>query len=421
MPAMYVVATTQQFAYAAGREVLLQSRFDTIEAFHMDSVARHWVPFFGHRLDGRFHLSGLWCDRQLNYIVFSTEERVGLLKVVWRAHAAMSVSRLEAVLELPARSGVVDVCWSGTAAAAESVEEASAGASEKTAADASALLPMPQRLYILYDDSVTCVTLADGCPVVHTPVQVRGKQLPDNSLRPYRVLCRPTAAALLAGGRGSGSVPTATEGEELVIYGHHGSCRMHLMADGTPDSDSLVADLDDAYELVQELPLLQNATNKKGNGGSQSDTERSLKRARVEASASPAPTKATFFENLIGLSTMQQRYFVGPTLHSSSAATTPLPATLPHDVRWIARIATSSLSNGTTITSPAATASCKYLGYFSRGLLVATGDSWHMVRRMCVEAAFVIKDGEEVLVLERNLEKTLEALPLCWKVRRFGN
>ncbi|CBZ27691.1 conserved hypothetical protein [Leishmania mexicana MHOM/GT/2001/U1103] len=420
LPAMYVVVTTQQFAYAIDRELLLQSRFDTIEAFHMDSAARHWVPFFGHRLDGRFHLSGLWCDRQLNYIVFSTEERIGLLRVVWRAHAAMSVSRLEAVLELPARSGVVDVCWSGTAAAAGSAEEASAGASEETAADASALLPTSQRLYILYDDAVTCVTLADGYPAVHTPVQVRGKRLPDDSLRPYRVLCRPTAAASLTGSRSSGPAPDAAEDKELVIYGHRGSCRMRLMADGTPDADSLVADLDDVYELAQELPLLQDVLNKKANDGSHGGAERSLKRARVEASASSAPVKETSCEALVGLSTLRQRYFVGPTLHSSSAAVTPLSATLPHDVRWIARVATFSSRNSAATTSPAA-ASYKYLGYFGRGLLVATGDSWHMVRRMCVEAAFLIKGGTEVLVLERNLEKTLEALPLCWKVRRFGN
>ncbi|AYU79460.1 WD domain, G-beta repeat, putative [Leishmania donovani] len=421
LPAMYVVVTTQQFAYAVDRELLLQSRFDTIEVFHMDSAARHWVPFFGHRLDGRFHLSGLWCDRQLNYIVFSTEERIGLLKVVWRAHAAMSVSRLEAVLELPARSGVVDVCWSGTAAAAGSAEEASAGASEETTADASALLPASQRLYILYDDSVTCVTLADGYPVVHTPVQVRGKRLPDDSLRPYRVLCRPTAAASLTRSCSSGPAPDATEDEELVIYGHRGSCRMRLMADGTPEADSLVADLDDVYELAQELPLLQDALSKRVNDDSHDGVERTLKRARVEASASSAPAKAISCEALIGLSTLRQRYFVGSTLHSSSAAITPLSATLPHDVRWIARIAAFSSSNGTKTTAQAVAASYRYLGYFSRGLLVATGDSWHMVRRMCVEAAFLIKGGTEVLVLERNLEKTLEALPLCWKVRRFGN
>ncbi|CAG9575138.1 conserved hypothetical protein [Leishmania major strain Friedlin] len=420
-PAMYVVVTTQQFAYAVDREVLLQSRFDTIEAFHIDSAARHWVPFFGHRLDGRFHLSGLWCDRQLNYIVFSTEERIGLLKVAWRAHAAMSVSRLEAVLELPARSGVVDVCWSGTAAAAGSAEEASAGAGEETAADASALLPTSQRLYILYDDGVTCVTLADGYPVVHTPVQVRGKGLPDNSLRPYRVLCRPIAAASLTRSRSSGPASDATEDEELVIYGHRGSCRMRLMADGTPDADSLVADLDDVYALAQELPLLQDALSTKVNDNSHGGAERTLKRARVEASASSAPAKATSCEALVGLSTLRQRYFVGSMLHSSSAAITPLSATLPHDVRWIARIATFSPSSSTKTTAPAVAASYKYLGYFSRGLLVATGNSWHMVRRMCVEAAFLIKGGTEVLVLERNLEKTLEALPLCWKVRRFGN
>ncbi|SYZ66534.1 WD_domain (plasmid) [Leishmania braziliensis MHOM/BR/75/M2904] len=420
-PAMYVTVTTQQFAYAADRELLLQSRFDTIEAFHMDGAARHWVPFFGHRLDGRFHLSGLWCDRQLNYIVFSTEERVGLLKVVWRAHAAMSVSRLEAVLELSARSGVVDVCWSGTAVAVGSAEEMSADASQEAATDTSALSPAPQRLYILYDKSVTFVALTDGYPVVHTPVQVRGRLLPGDSLGLYRVLCRPAAAAPLARNRRSGSIVDATEGEELVIYGHRGSCRMRLMADGTPDADSLVADLDDVYELAQELPLLQDASNAKAKGGSHGGAERALKRAKAEALASSALAKATSCEALVGLSAVQQRYVVGPTLHSSSAATTPLSATLPHDVRWIARIAASSSNNSTTVTSSAAASSYKYLGYFSRGLLIATGDSWHMVRRMNVEAAFLVKDGTEVLVLERNLEKTLEALPLCWKVRRFGN
>ncbi|KAG5476991.1 hypothetical protein LSCM1_05325 [Leishmania martiniquensis] len=417
-PAMYVVVTSQQFAYAADRELLLQSRFDTIEAFHMDSAARHWVPFFGHRLDGRFHLTGLWCDRQLHHIVFSTDERIALLKVVWRAHAAMSVSRIEVVLELPARSGVVDVCWSGPAAAAAATEEAGAGAGAEMTADASVSSPTLQRLYILYDDSVTCVTLADGYPVVHTPVQVRGRLLPDDSLRPYRMLCRPTAA-LLARRCSGGSVSDAVDGEELVIFGHRGSCRMRLMADGTPDPDSLVADLDDVYELAQELPLLQDVPSKKIKGDNHGGAELALKRAKVEVPASSAPALATSCTDLIGLSTAQKRYLVGPALHSSSVTTAPLAATLPHDVRWIARISASSSRSSTSNTSAAA--SFKYLGYFSRGLLVATGDSWHMVHRMCVEAAFVIKKGSEVLVLERNLDKTLEALPLCWKVRRFGN
>ncbi|KAG5502852.1 hypothetical protein JKF63_04622 [Porcisia hertigi] len=429
-PAMYVVASTQQFAYATGRDVLLQSRFDTIEAFHMDSAGRHWVPFFGHRLDGRFHLSGLWCDRQLDYVVFATEERLGLLKVVWRAHAAMSVSRLEVVVELPARSGVVDICWSGSAGPGVSDGEVSADASDETAADMSASLPTSKRLYILYDDSVTCVTLADGYPVVHTPVQVRGKMLPGDSLRPYQLFCRPIAAASLRR-KGSSNTSSLTsdakEGEEIVIYGHRGSCRMRLMLDGTPDASSLVFDLDDVYTLVQELPLLQDASSKDAQEGGDSGAGPALKRPKSEVSATSAPAKAaTSCEALVGLSTLQQRYVVGPTLHSSSAASTPLSATLPHDVRWIARIAVSSSSrNNTTTTTPASSASApvsyKFLGYFSRGLLLASGDSWHMVRRMCVEAAFLVKDGTEVLVLERNLEKTLESLPLCWKVRRFGN
>lgn len=404
-PAMYVVVTTQQFAYAARRGVLLQSRFDTIEAFCMDGASRHWSPFFGHRLDGRFHLSGLWCDDQLHYILFSTEERLGLLKVVWRAQAAMSIARIEEVLELPAGTGVVDVCWSAPAvtgsaanvAAAEAEKENEEAAAAAEGATASLSSASTQRvLYILYDDKVTSVTLADGYPTVHAAVQVRGKALPDDSLRPHRVFCRPTAKA---------TQKAESAAMELVVYGHRGSCRMQLMDDGTPDADTLVADLDDVYELVEEVPVLCKQPKEQG-----CDDRQASKRAKGEETVAPRTAPAVALPALVGLSVTQQRYIAGPTLHSSAAGTAPLPATLPHDVKWIARVA-----------STAATGACKYLGYFSRGLLVASGDSWHMVRRMNVEAAFIVKEGTEVLVLERNLEKTLEALPLTWKVRRFGN
>lgn len=418
-PAMYLAVTTQQFAYAAGREVLLQSRYDTIEAFQMDGAGRHWLPRFGHRLDGRFHLAGLWCDERLHYIVFSTEERVGVLRVVWRSGAAMAVSRIEEVLELPARTGLVDVSWSSSppsrttapASSLDGVEEA-AEESPKTSA---------RRLYLLYDDNVTCVTLTDGYPVVHAPLQVRGKQLPGDSVRPYRVLCRGGSVSDATGASKKGSTPAAkrperaVEEEELVIYGHRGSCRLRLMADGTPCADSLVADLDDVFALVQAVPRLATQATAAAPDGA--DAGPAAKRAKTEAAA-PAPPKARApvkeaeeAPALVGLSVTQQRYLVARALHSGAApaaGSTQLPATLPHDVRWIASI-------------PAAAGGCKYVGYFSRGLLVATAEKWHMVRRMNVEAAFLIKDGSEVLVLERNLEKTLESLPLCWKVRRFGN
>ncbi|KPI83712.1 hypothetical protein ABL78_7244 [Leptomonas seymouri] len=410
-PAMYVPVTTQQFAFAAGRSLLLQSRFDTIEVFGMDGASRHWVPFFGHRLEGRFHLSGLWCDERLQYILFSTEERLGLLKVVWRVQAAMSIARIEEVLELPARTGVVDVCWRETAPANDSKDKDSEN--EEAAGDAAGALPTttagaPRVLYVLYDDCVTSVTLAEGYPMVDTAVQVRGKGLPADSLRPYRVFCRPTSGNANTSQKSDASASSVTTetAYELVIYGHRGSCRIQLMEDGTPDAGTLVADLDDVYELVHEVPALDRR-----RVGIEDDDDRRAKKAKgeaadVEAAISPASLAPSA---LIGLSLTQQRYIAGSTLHSSAVGATPLPATLPHDVKWIARIPASSSS------------AYKYLGYFSRGLLVAAGDTWHMVRRMNVEAAFVVREGTEVLVLERNLEKTLEALPLSWKVRRFGN
>lgn len=428
-PAMYVAVTTQQFAYAAERAVLLQSRFDTIEAFCMDGAGRHWVPFFGHRLDGRFHLSGLWCDAQLHYIVFSTEERAGLLRVVWRTQAAQAIARIEEVLELPARTGVVDVCWGTPASTPQAVEEEDVGKNEEegaAAARAGGAGGASRVLYVLYDDAVASVTLADGYPVVHTAVQVRGQGLLADSLRPHRVFCRATAAPVskrrspTTNTQATDAV-TGSSAKELVIYGHRGSCRMQLMADGTPDADTLVADLDDVYELVEELPVLckqkhstgsNNDNGDDGNNGA--DDSRRAKRMKGEATATGVVAAAAAAPPaLIGLSATQQRYVIGFTLHSAAAGAVLLSATLPHDVRWIARLPTKSSSS--------ASSAHQYLGYFSRGLLVASGDSWHMVRRMNVEAAFVVKEGTEVLVLERNLEKTLEALPLSWKVRRFGN
>jgi hypothetical protein len=419
-PAMYVVVTTQQFAYATRRHLLLQSRFDTIEAFCMDGAGRHWVPFFGHRLEGRFHLSGLWCDAQLHYILFSTEERLGLLKVVWRSQAAMSIARIEEVLELPARTGVVDVCWCSSQPTEKSTNQKADYDTDGNGSDDAghaASSPSsevgPQMLYVLYDDCIASVTLADGYPVINTAVRVRGKGLLADSLRPYRVFCRPTVdgtqpkqksstSSSANASNAAAAVAATASASELVVYGHCGSCRLQLMADGTPDAATLVVDLDDVYELVQEMPVLR--TKRKTD-----DDERRTKKTKSEAATPMSADSAAVPTVLVGLSAVQQRYLTGSSLHSAAAGTVPLPATLPHDVRWIARV-----------TAPS-TSSPRYLGWFSRGLLVASGDAWHMVRRMSVEAAFVVREGTEVLVLERNLEKTLEALPLTWKVRRFGN
>ncbi|CUG87539.1 Hypothetical protein, putative, partial [Bodo saltans] len=101
---------------------------------------------------------------------------------------------------------------------------------------------------------------------------------------------------------------------------------------------------------------------------------------------------------------------------STSSEDTPTyaPFSLPHDVSFLsgATELSGSSSSSKTVSGQVA--------YFSKGLLAVDHRSWSMTKRLHCVKCFQRKDGS-VLALDRNVEGTVEGLPLCWKVRRFGN
>ncbi|KEG10764.1 putative aminopeptidase, putative,metallo-peptidase, Clan MG, Family M24 [Trypanosoma grayi] len=352
-PTMYVSVTTQQFAFAKAKNVLLHSRHGRIEGFRTDAALRHWAPLFAHKVHGRFHLQGLWCDEQLHYILFATDERAALLRVCWRdgAEDALALHRIEEAVSLPAGRGVLDCCFvphSGESAAA-------------TATTGSC--------YVLLDNAVLHITLGEGYPVVSTALHTDGGE-GNSDMRPTQLLVGET-------------------GDTLVVCGLRGRLTCSTAADGTIDPSSFVWKREPT-RMAAAVPTVHLQQHEK----------------------MPLST-------IVAL-TNDGRYVAGLD------ASTPclLPRTLPHDTRFIARLPPLSSgeddADGTTATKRRRSA-LRFLAVFSRGLLYVTESTWHMVNRCTVEAAFVLQDNERVLLLQRNLEGTLEALPLCWKVRRFGN
>ncbi|RNF09222.1 putative aminopeptidase, putative,metallo-peptidase, Clan MG, Family M24 [Trypanosoma conorhini] len=343
-PAMYLPVTTQQFAFAKAKNVLLQTRHGRIEAFRTDAGLRHWTPLFAYKVHGKFHIQGLWCDEQLRYMLFATDERAALLRVRWRdgAEDALSLRRIEEVVALPVGRGVLDCCF---------VQHGAGDGDGGAAATAASC-------YMLLDDTLVHITLAEGYPVVATAMQTSDAE-PVCGIRPTRLL-----------------VGAAQERSSLIVCGRRGRLTCGTAPDGTPDPSSFVWSRE-STRMAASVPALQHHAS---------------------------PTCVALTDNA--------RYVAG----IETAAPSLLPPTLPHDVRFIARL--PPLAGG---LAGATRGAVRFLACFSRGLLYVTESSWHMQQRCTVEAAFVLKGDARVLVLVRNLEGTLEALPMCWKVRRFGN
>lgn len=425
-PAMYVPVTTQRFALAQDKNVLLQTRLDRIEAFRMDAGRRHWAALFAHNIHGKFHLNGLWCDARLHFVVFATDERVVVSRIVWRegAEAALAIAKIEEVLELPAGRGLVDVLFVPRVNSSGDDDDDDNDEEEEQQQSGAG------GLYLLFDDHILYVTLSEGYPVIRTDFvcttssggEADSGSTTTTSIRPLR-LVHCTGKKSSSSGVKKESVSAAS----LVAYGLRGAWRCELSADGTPDPDTARTTLGAAatYTHVETVPSLMA-------GGDNKDAEEAVV--------------------VVGLSAADGRYVKGITTTASAAGPNAKPAspssvllfpkTLPHDVTLLAELphahpkrrggcnndtedpttATATTATATpTATTSAAVGSGNFVGYFSKGLVFVGHREWRMAARMGVEAAFVMKDRRHILVLERNLEKTLEALPLAWKVRRFGN
>ncbi|ESL05555.1 hypothetical protein TRSC58_06791 [Trypanosoma rangeli SC58] len=343
-PAMYLPVTTQKFAFAKAKNVLLQTRHGRIEGFRTDAALRHWMPLFAYKVHGKFHIQGLWCDEHLQYMLFATDERAALLRVCWRdgAEDALALRRIEEVVALPVGWGVLDCCF---------VQHGDGNGNAEAVATAASC-------YILLDDTVVHITLAKGYPVVGTALQASDAE-PIGTIRPNRLL-----------------VTVEGKNSSLIVCGRRGRLTCGTAPDGTIDPSSFVWSQESTRMAVSVPALGRHAL----------------------------PTCVALTDNA--------QYVAG----IETALPSPLPRTLPHDVQFIARL--PSLAGGVAGGKRDA---FRFLACFSRGLMYVTESSWYMLQRCTVEGAFVLKGDTRVLLLVRNLEGTLEALPMCWKVRRFGN
>lgn len=440
-PAMYLPVTTQSFAFARRRNVLLQTRMGRVEAFHPDEAVRHWVPVFAHTLASAFHLRGLWCDAALRYFCVATDERVVLVRVVWEGRGAR-VRRLEEVLELPAGRGVWDVCF---VEAAEEEEERSGGGVDRDAAEADESM----RVYLLLDDALVLVhpDMAGGCAThIRTPLHAPTCWAPTSTHKPHSSSSSSLDTAALELQRVVYDADTAT----VWVFGRQAVWQCAVSrGDGTPQLDTAhwVTVKHGPFARVVTVPQLCESSHGAAHSpaeprphahttGTNTNTEESTKQERRAASG---PCVMGLGQACQGNSEAHTRRYYGDIITETPLA---LPRTLPQDVQFIAELPAHVSAEYAAVLNPSgssvgrargkkrprlasgvlpASASRVFLGRFSKGLIVTTAYEWRMVSRMVVEAAFVMRGGRHVLVLERNLEKTLESLPLCWKVRRFAN
>lgn len=426
-PAMYVNVSTQQYAYASARDLLMHTRQGRVEVFSIASQGRHWAPLFAHSVSGQFHLSGLWCDPQLRYFVFATDERAVLVHVVWNAGR---VGRLEEVCELPAGTGVLDVLFTPTTSSEDNEKEEE----EEEEKEKDGVRSSLGSVYVLFDNGVAHVTLAEGYPVIYTAFPLprtagegeNGFVSPSASqavisegVRPQKLLLQPISEV----GNANGGV--------LLVAGLRGLWRGALSVDGClgpTDAFALVSSSDvpsfalapvaaASGDLFSHLACVPRLRPSKGD----------VKSTTTESEGSSCGTQ------WIGLSHTEGQYRTLPDYAAQlkkirkTSRRTFFPRSLPHDVTFVAALPPPSHdsgdagSSGYSSSSASSDESLAYVAVFSRGVLYVTPHDWRMANRLFVEAAFVMKGGKRVLLIERNMEKSLEALPLCWKVRRFGN
>ncbi|KAG8344340.1 hypothetical protein ERJ75_001595400 [Trypanosoma vivax] len=363
-PAMYVSVTVQKFAFAKDKNTLLQTRKGCIEGFRTDAALRNWTPFFAYKVHGKYHLQGLWCDDRLHYIVFSTDERAALLRCHWRTGAEHGVGMkgVEEVAALPCGRGILDCCF---------VQHGGGGG------DGEELWSC----YLLLDDAVVQVSLAEGYPIVTTSIATGGNASTVSSMRPTRLFLLPPGAC-------SVSAKETSDGCVLMICGRRGWLTCSAAADGTINPNSFTWKME-SISLAEKVPLVT------ARGGSAADAVVAL--------------------------TGDQRYVTG----LGTSKPLPLPHSLPHDTRFVACLSLDPREAGVgQVRGKGGSVDHSgphFIATFSRGLMYVTGKTWKMLKRCTVEAAFVLRGNEKVIVLLRNVEGMLEGLPPCWRVRRFGN
>lgn len=403
-PGVYLNVSTQPFAFARARGVMMHTRYGRVEGFTPDGSGRHWSPVFGYATHGPYHVTGLWCDEKLNAIVFATDERVALLRMLWkegrgsRAEAEaeeesgatsssrrrngadfIALQRMEQVVTIPVITGVRDVAFESTVEE-EPAEDSSAGDEPGTTARKEGV-----RAYILHDDKITVVNSVSS--------------LMETITLPY--LTALTADRLFL-----------SQQQQLIVSGQQGWFAYTLNLDGSFGEHGAFNG-QRGFLRVDRVPLIKAAVPTDDG----------------EEAATVAAAEKDESDMFVGYSCSSGRFECGSSLFSRSPATSsgaaaptfPLPASLPADTTFIARLPLSSIPSSLSFPG----AKVLLVGVFSRGVLLSSQSHWHMVHRGVVTASGVLSYGGSkegrVMVLERNLEKALESMPLCWKVRRFGN
>eukprot|EP00331_Platyophrya_macrostoma_P003697 CAMPEP_0176427432 /NCGR_PEP_ID=MMETSP0127-20121128/12560_1 /TAXON_ID=938130 /ORGANISM="Platyophrya macrostoma, Strain WH" /LENGTH=819 /DNA_ID=CAMNT_0017808941 /DNA_START=113 /DNA_END=2572 /DNA_ORIENTATION=+ len=120
-----------------------------------------------------------------------------------------------------------------------------------------------------------------------------------------------------------------------------------------------------------------------------------------------------------GVALLHSERYQNITAAPSSPEGLLLPESMPHDVRIVS--SHSEATEGADGETSSLSSSPCLFGAFSKGLVRVTDKNWKMIHRGTTVQAFPLEGSNTILSLERNIEGSVEALPSCWKVRRFAN
>ncbi|RHW73729.1 hypothetical protein DPX39_030015000 [Trypanosoma brucei equiperdum] len=231
--------------------------------------------------------------------------------------------------------------------------------------------------YLLFDDAIVQISLTKAYPVVTTQLVQRDGDPDEIDICPTRFMWLENRADV---GEEEGTNHT-----KLMVYGRRGWLSCSTAVDGTIDTSTFTVHRE-VMQMVESVPHLSQS------------------QGRVE-------------HTIVALAN-GERYVAG----IGTSQLLQLPRSLPHDTRFVALLPPRRRRNDSgNEVSEGLGSGPRFLATFSRGLLWVTRNSWCMLSRCSAEGAFVLRGNKKVLIVVRNLEGTLEVLPPCWRLRRFGN
>lgn len=352
----YLDATSQSFAFATNRNVLVQTRGRHIEAFRMTSSKAHWVPVFSLGVDDdKYGLTGVWCNDNLDVVITATDRRLQVIRVEWPSVGSDSESHE------PLHAGVsCGVAASISAAPMQltCLESKAAVGTIDCAFDADS-----GSAYVLCATELVQISIATSSGATTTAP----REKPVSSV----TMVSTTLTEIF---HFVSVVPAASM---IFLAGPKGCVAYPLLPGGFVDTTSTPT-------IVTTLPV-------------------------DSVSGGMALVRGKGYISLAGEVDSTEKKFSAPF-------------SLPHDTVFLPHPVALCGSSSSSGASNCSSSSSGRLAYFSKGLITVDEKSWNMVQRVACVKCFQLKDSSSsVLVLERNVEATVEGLPLCWKVRRFGN